>query len=77
MGHTIDTLIEALKEQVEIPKADFEKNMRSLLNEFVTKMDLVSQQELDRQKTALDQANQKLIQLQQQLIQLENKMNSL
>lgn len=77
MGHTIDTLIEAVKEQIEIPKADFEKNIRSLLNEFVSKMDLVSQHELDRQKIVLDQANQKLTQLQHQLIQLESKMNSL
>ena len=74
MGHTIDTLIAAVQEQLELPKADFEKNIRSLLNEFVSKMDLVSQDELHRQKIALEQANEKLKQLQQQMSLLESKI---
>lgn len=76
MGHTIDTFIEALKEQIATPKADLEKNIRTLVSEWVTKMDLVSKDELERQKTALEQANLRLEKLQTQLTTLEQKVNS-
>ncbi len=42
------------------PKQDLEHNLRALLNEAVTKMDLVSQDELERQRTALNNANLRL-----------------
>ena len=42
----------------------FGKNLRALLNEAVEKLDLVSKQEIDRQKTALQSANQRLEELQ-------------
>lgn len=74
MGHTIDTLIEALKEQVALPKADLEKNLRALLGEWVNKMDLVSKDELQRQQTSLEQANQRLSSLQKQLQHLEAEL---
>ena len=77
MGHTIDMLIEELKAQIERPKADLEHNLRSVLNEFVSKMDLVSQDELNRQKIALAEANAKLVQMQEQFIALEQKIKSL
>ena len=77
MGSTIDMLIATIKEQVERPKADFEHNLRALLNEFATKMDVVSQEELERQKTALANANAKLAQLQEQMSQLEAQIKSL
>ena len=76
MGHTIDTFIEALKEQIATPKADLEKNIRTLVSEWVTKMDLVSKDELERQQTALEQANLRLEKLQTQLTALELKVNS-
>lgn len=76
MGHTIDTFIDALKEQIATPKADLEKNIRTLVSEWVTKMDLVSRDELLRQQTALDQANQRLNHLQNELKRLEEKLNS-
>ena len=53
------------------PKKDIEQNLRSLLNEAVTKMDLVSKDEIERQKTALQNANLRLTQLQAQVKALE------
>ena len=67
----IETLLQAILEQLDQPKKDLEHNLRALLNETVSKMDLVSRDEIDRQKTALENANQKLIELQEQVKQLE------
>ena len=67
----IETLLHAILEQVDQPKKDLEHNLRALLNEAVSKMDLVSKDELTRQQTALNNANMRLEQLQQQLAQLE------
>lgn len=74
MGHTIDTLVQVLKEQFDTPKQDLEKNLRAIANEWVTKMDLVSKDELERQKTALMQANQRLVSLQAQVKALEEQL---
>jgi BMFP domain-containing protein YqiC len=70
----IETLLQAILEQVEQPKKDLEHNLRALLNEAVTKMDLVSQDELDRQRTALNNANLRLNELLKQVEMLEQKM---
>lgn len=67
----IETLIQAILQQVDQPRKDLEKNLRALLNESIEKLDLVSKQELDRQRTALDLANQRLTELQQQMKALE------
>lgn len=67
----IETLLQAILQQVEQPKKDLEKNLRALLNETIEKLDLVSKQELDRQRTALELANQRLTELQQQMKTLE------
>ena len=67
----IETLLHAILEQVYQPKKDLEHNLRALLNEAVSKMDLVSKDELTRQQIALNNANIRLEQLQQQLAQLE------
>lgn len=67
----IDSLLDAILEQIEQPKKDVEHNLRALLNETISKMDLVAQEEIQRQKTALDNANLRLDQLQQQLNALE------
>ena len=58
------------------PKKDLEHNVRALLNEAVSKMDLVSREELDRQKTALTQANARLNHLLEQVEQLELKIQN-
>ena len=67
----IETLLQAILEQIDQPKKDVENNLRALLNEAVTKMDLVSKDEIERQKMALSNANQRLDQLQQQVKALE------
>ena len=67
----IETLLQAILEQLDQPKKDVENNLRALLNEAVTKMDLVLKDEIERQKTALSNANERLDQLQQQVKALE------
>ena len=72
----IETLLQAILQQVEQPKQDLEKNLRALLNESIEKLDLVSKQELDRQRTALNLANQRLRELQQQMKTLEEMVQN-
>lgn len=55
---------------------DLEKNLRALLNEAVEKLDLVSKQEIDRQKTALQSATQRLEELQKQVSLLEETLKN-
>ena len=74
MGHTIDTFVEALKEQFATPKADLEKNVRALISEWISKQDLVSKDELQRQKIALEQATERLNALQAQMQLMEEKL---
>ncbi|MDQ9023083.1 accessory factor UbiK family protein [Acinetobacter sichuanensis] len=68
----IETLLQAILEQVDQPKKDLEHNLRALLNEAVNQMDLVSKDELERQKTALQNANLRLAKLQTQVKMLES-----
>lgn len=68
----IETLLQAILEQVDQPKKDLEHNLRALLNEAVNQMDLVSKDELERQKTALQNANLRLAELQTQVKLLES-----
>lgn len=70
----IETLLQAILEQLEQPKSDLEHNLRALLNEAVTKMDLVSRDEIERQKTALANANLRLNELLTQVEVLEQKL---
>ena len=72
----IETPLQAILEQVDQPKKDLEKNLRALLNESIEKLDLVSKQELDRQRTALNLANQRLSELQQQMKTLEEMVQN-
>lgn len=67
----IETLLQAILEQLDQPKKDVEHNLRALLNEAVAKMDLVSKDEIERQKIALSNANARLDQLQDQVRALE------
>lgn len=68
----IETLLQAILEQIDQPKKDLEHNLRALLNEAVNQMDLVSKDELERQKTALQNANLRLAELQTQVKMLES-----
>ncbi len=70
----IETLLQAILEQVDQPKKDLEHNLRALLSEAISKMDLVSKEELDRQRTALNNANLRLNELLQQVEVLEQKI---
>lgn len=72
----LETLLQAILEQIDEPKKDLEKNLRALLNEAVEKLDLVSRQEIDRQKTALQSANQRLEELQRQVSLLEETLKN-
>ena len=72
----IETLLQAILQQVDQPKKDLEKNLRAILNESIEKLDLVSKQELDRQRTALNLANQRLSELQQQMETLEEMVQN-
>ena len=67
----IETLLQAILQQIDQPKKDLEHNLRALLNETVTKMDLVSHDEIERQKVALALANARLSELQNQVKALE------
>jgi len=67
----IETLLQAILEQIDQPKKDIEKNLRALLNEAVEKMDLVSKQEM-----ALQNANLRLEQLTQQVNMLEETLKN-
>jgi BMFP domain-containing protein YqiC len=70
----IETLLQAILEQVDQPKKDLEHNLRALLNEAVSKMDLVSREEIERQRTSLSQANARLNTLLAQVDALEEKL---
>ncbi|MCE6003905.1 accessory factor UbiK family protein [Acinetobacter junii] len=72
----IETLLQAILQQIDQPKKDLEKNLRALLNESIEKLDLVSKQELDRQRTALNLANQRLTELQQHMKALEEMVQN-
>ena len=72
----IETLLQAILQQIDQPKKDLEKNLRALLNESIEKLNLVSKQELDRQRTALNLANQRLTELQQQMKALEEMVQN-
>ena len=72
----LETLLQAILEQIDEPKKDLEKNLRALLNETVEKLDLVSKQEIEKKKTALHLANQRLEELQKQVSLLEETLKN-
>ena len=72
----IETLLQAIMEQIEQPKKDLEHNLRALHSEAVAKMDLVSKDELERQRTALNNTNIRLNELLKQVEALEIKIKN-
>lgn len=64
----IEQLLQAILEQLQEPRADLEKNLRALLSEMITRMDLVSQEEFLRQQTALLNAQKNIASL---LVEIE------
>ena len=71
-----ETLLQAILEQVDQPKKDLEHNLRALLNETITKMDLVSKEEIERQRTQLNQANLRLNELLKKVEELEIQLSN-
>lgn len=72
----IETLLQAILQQLDQPKKDLEHNLRALLSEAVTKMDLVTKEELERQQTALQNANKRLNDLNEQIKTLESLLQN-
>ena len=73
----IEQLLQAVMEQLKTPKADLEKNLRAVLAEMVEKMDLVSQDELQRQQSQLHTAQQDIKDLLIQIEQLNQQVAAL
>ena len=69
-----ETLIQEILQQIEQPKQDLEHNLRALLAEAISQMDLVSKEELSRQQTALDLAHQRMDQLIKHIERLEAQL---
>ena len=70
----LEQLLQAILEQVKAPKADLEKNLRAVLSEMISRMDLVSQEEFIRQQNALKVAQANLQHLNAQLETLTAKV---
>ena len=73
----IEQLLQAVMEQLQTPKADLEKNLRAVLAEMVEKMELVSQDELQRQQLQLLTAQQDIKALLSQIEQLNQQVSAL
>lgn len=68
-----EQLVQNVLQQLQQPKKDIEQNVRALLSEAISKMDLVTRDELERHQQALINANNKLVELQQQLEELQQQ----
>lgn len=69
----IEQLIQSIIRQLDTPRADLEKNLYALLAEMVTKLELVSKQELDRQEQQLVTARRTILELSKRLDRLEQQ----
>lgn len=73
----IEQFLQSILEQVQQPKADLEKNLRALLAEMVTRFNLVSQEEIERQQVLLLKAQKSIDELSQQVDELTQKIDAL
>lgn len=64
----------AFLEKLAVPKQDIEKNTKVLFSETVSKMDLVTRDELDRQRLLLKQAQAELAAMKDKIKQLESRL---
>ena len=69
----IEQLIHSVLQQLEVPRADLEKNLHALLSEMVIKLELVSKQQLDRQELQLAEARRTILELSKRLDQIEQR----
>lgn len=72
----IEQLIHSVLQQLETPRADLEKNLHALLSEMVTKLELVSKQELERQEQQLAEARRTILELSKRLDQIEQRQTT-
>ena len=72
----IEQLIHSVLQQLEAPRADLEKNLHALLSEMVTKLELVSKQELARQEQQLAEARRTILELSKRLDQIEQRQTA-
>jgi BMFP domain-containing protein YqiC len=61
-----NTLLQAINQQLQTPKADFEKNIKALLEETISKLELVPAKELEYYVQRLNAAEARLAKLEQQ-----------
>lgn len=57
------------------PAADFDKNLRTLLTGFLSRLDLVTREEYDVQREVLLRTREKLAQLEAKVAELERKLH--
>lgn len=72
----IEQFLQSILEQVQQPKADLEKNVRALLAEMITRFNLVSQEELERQAILLSKAQKSIEELSKQVDELTQQINA-
>ncbi|MGN6578390.1 MAG: accessory factor UbiK family protein [Bordetella sp.] len=59
------------------PAADIERNVRSMMTQAFTRMDLVTREEFDVQADMLARARSKVDQLSEQLRQLQSRLDAI
>ncbi len=73
----LEHLLQSILQQLQQPKEDLEKNLRALLSESITRMDLVSREELERQQVLLHEARQTIRELNSQIEQIQQRLDAL
>ncbi len=73
----LEHLLQSILRQVQQPKEDLEKNLRALLSEAVSRMDLVSREEFARQEILLQEAKRTINELSAHIDQLKLQVESL
>lgn len=73
----LEQLLQSILQHVQEPREDLEKNLRALLSEGISRMDLVSREELLRQEALLQDARQTIRELGSQIEQLQQRVDAL
>ena len=73
----LEHLLQSILQQVQQPKEDLEKNLRAVLSEAISRMDLVSREELERQQALLQDARNTIRDLSSQIEQLQQRVDAL
>ena len=73
----LEHLLQSILQQVQQPREDLEKNLRAVLSEAISRMDLVSREELERQQVLLHEARTTIRELSSQIEQLQQRVDTL